>query len=41
MMDVDDYTGISGIAGSLTDFKMEYSILQNLYGLFGVTTVKR
>ena len=39
MMDVAEYTGISEVAGSLTELKVEYSILQNLYGLFGVTTV--
>ena len=39
MMDIAEYTGISGIAGSLTELKLEYSIMQNLYGLFGVTTV--
>ena len=39
MMDIAEYTGISGISGSLTELKLEYSLLQNLYGLFGVTTV--
>jgi len=39
MMDIAEYTGISGVAGSLTEIKLEYSIMQNLYGLFGVTTV--
>ena len=39
MMDVAEYTGLSEVAGSLTELKVEYSILQNLYGLFGVTTV--
>ena len=39
MLDIANYTGISGVAGSLTELKLEYSIMQNLYGLFGVTTV--
>lgn len=39
MIDIADYTGISGVAGSLTELKLEYSIMQNLTGLFGVTTV--
>ncbi len=39
MLDIAEYTGISGVAGSLTELKLEYSIMQNLYGLFGVTTV--
>ena len=39
MMDIAEYTGISGVAGSLTEIKLEYSIMQNLYGLFGITTV--
>mgnify|MGYP001219506726 FL=1 len=39
MLDITEYTGISGVAGSLTELKLEYSIMQNLYGLFGVTTV--
>ena len=39
MMDIAEYSGVSGVAGSLTELKLEYSIMQNLYGLFGVTTV--
>ena len=39
MMDIAEYTGISGVAGSLTELKLEYSIIQNLTGLLGVTTV--
>ena len=39
MLDIAEYTGISGVAGALTELKLEYSIMQNLYGLFGVTTV--
>ena len=39
VLDIAEYTGISGVAGSLTELKLEYSIMQNLYGLFGVTTV--
>jgi len=39
MLDIAEYPNISGVAGSLTEFKLEYSILQNLNGLFGITTV--
>ena len=39
MLDITEYTGISGVAGSLTELKLEYSIMQNLTGLFGITTV--
>ena len=39
MIDIAEYIGIFGVAGSLTELKLEYSLMQNLYGLFGVTTV--
>ena len=40
MLDIAKYPNISGVAGSLTELKFEYSIMQNLNGLFGITTVK-
>ena len=40
MLDIAEYPNISGVAGSLTELKFEYSIMQNLNGLFGITTVK-
>jgi len=39
MLDLDDYEGVSGIAGSLTEYKIEYNITQDLLGLIGLTKV--
>ncbi len=39
MLDIAEYPNISGVAGSLTEFKLEYSIIQNLNGLFSIVTV--
>ena len=39
MMDIAKYSTISGVAGSLSELKAEYSIIQNLHGLIGITTV--
>ena len=40
MLDIADYPNISGVAGSLSELKAEYSIIQNLHGLIGMTSVK-
>ena len=40
MLDITEYPNISGVAGSLTELKLEYFIIQNLNGFFGITTVK-
>ena len=39
MLDLGLYHGISGIAGSLTEYKVEYNITQDLLGLIGLTKV--
>ena len=39
MLDLGDYEGISGLAGSLTEYKIEYNITQDLLGLIGLTNV--
>ena len=39
MMDIADYTGIQGIAGSLTEIRMEYSLTQDLQSLLSLTQV--
>ena len=39
MMDIADYTGIQGIAGSLTEIRMEYSVTQDLQSLLSLTQV--
>ncbi len=39
MLDLDNYDGISGIVGSLTEYKIEYNITQDLLSLFGLTKV--
>lgn len=39
ILDIAEYPSISGVSGSLTELKLEYSIIQNLNGLFGITTV--
>ena len=40
MLDIAEYPNISGVTGSLSELKAEYSIIQNLYGLIGITSVK-
>ena len=40
MLDIAEYPNISGVAGSLSELKAEYSIIQNLHGLIGITSVK-
>jgi hypothetical protein len=39
MLDLADYEGISGVSGSLIEYKIEYSITQDFLGLLGVTKV--
>jgi hypothetical protein len=39
MLDLDLYEGVSGIPGSLTEYKIEYNITQDFLGLLGVTKV--
>ncbi len=39
MMDIADYPGINGTAGSLTEFKLEYSITDDLQSLLGLTII--
>ena len=39
MLDLDHYEGVSGIPGSLTEYKIEYNITQDFLGLLGVTKV--
>ena len=39
MLDLEKYTDVDGIAGSLTEFKIEYNIAQDLLGLIGMTKV--
>jgi len=39
MLDLGKYEGVSGVAGSLTEYKIEYNISQDLLGLFGITKV--
>ena len=39
MLDLADYEGVSGFAGSLSEYKIEYNVTQDLLGLFGVTKV--
>ena len=39
MFDLEKYIGVDGIAGSLTEYKIEYNIAQDLLGLIGMTKV--
>lgn len=39
MLDLGDYIGVSGITGSLTEYKIEYNIAQDLIGLIELTKV--
>ena len=39
MLDLEKYTDVDGIAGSLTEYKIEYNIAQDLLGLIGMTKV--
>jgi len=40
MLDLDDYEGVAGIPGSLTEYKIEYNVTQDLLGLLGITLVR-
>jgi hypothetical protein len=40
MLDLDIYKEVSGIPGSLTEYKIEYNVSQDLLGLLGFTTVR-
>ncbi len=39
MLDIAEYDNTDGINGYLSEFKIEYSIMENLQGLFGLTTI--
>ena len=39
MLDLEKYTGVDGISGSLTEYKIEYNIAQDLLGLIGMTKI--
>lgn len=39
MIDLESYEGVSGISGSLTEYKLEYNLTQDLLGLAGFTKV--
>ena len=39
MLDLGDYEGVDGISGSLTEYKIEYNVTQDLLSLLGVTNV--
>ena len=39
MLDLEPYIGVTGIPGSLTEFKMEYNLVQDLLGLIALTKV--
>ena len=40
MLDLGEYEGVTGIPGSLTEYKLEYNITQDLLGLMGITKVQ-
>jgi len=40
MLDLDHYEGVSGIPGSLIEYKIEYNFTQDLLGLLSITTVR-
>ena len=40
MLDLDDYEGVSGIPGSLIEYKIEYNFTQDILGLLGITTIR-
>ena len=39
MLDLETYAGVTGIPGSLTEFKIEYNVTQDLLGLIALTKV--
>ena len=39
LLDLEKYTGVDGISGSLTEYKIEYNIAQDLLGLIGMTKI--
>jgi len=39
MLDLETYVGVTGIPGSLTEFKIEYNVTQDLLGLIALTKV--
>tara|TARA_B100001741_G_scaffold213366_1_gene176605 strand:- start:298 stop:924 length:627 start_codon:yes stop_codon:yes gene_type:complete len=39
MLDVAKYSGVTGLAGSLNDIRLEYSIKEDLQGIVGLTKV--